>query len=91
MVYVYNVVLGMSNGISGWICYSIICVITTHPVPRPNAYIYMSPIHVNVHQESILWLAEFIHGVIATVNVDLAKMAMEEGVVLFVPLYFKGM
>eukprot|EP00731_Ephydatia_muelleri_P006094 Em0003g342a len=48
-------------------------------VPRPNAYIYMSPIHVNVHQESILWLAEFIHGVIATVNVDLAKTAVEEG------------
>ncbi|KAL5502277.1 hypothetical protein EMCRGX_G009023 [Ephydatia muelleri] len=48
-------------------------------LPRPNAYIYMSPIHVNVHQESILWLAEFIHGVIATVNVDLAKTAVEEG------------
>ena len=55
------------------------CDVTTPPVPRPNAYIYMSPIHINVHQESILWLAEFIHGVIATVNVDLAKTAVEEG------------
>ena len=59
--------------------YGRMCLLTTPPVPRPNVYVYMSPIHINFHQESCLWLAEFIHGVTATVNVGLAKTAVEEG------------
>ena len=48
-------------------------------VPRPNIFIYISPIHVNFHQEQCLWLAEFAHGVAQTVNLDLLLSAHSEG------------
>lgn len=48
-------------------------------VPRPNVLLYMSPVHVNVHQESCLWLVEFMHGVVKTVNIQLALAVKDEG------------
>ena len=39
----------------------------------------MSPVHLNFHQESCLWLVEFIHGVVKTVNIELALSVKEEG------------
>ncbi|XP_019849692.1 PREDICTED: uncharacterized protein LOC100636695 [Amphimedon queenslandica] len=48
-------------------------------VPRPNIFIYISPIHVNFHQEQCLWLAEFVQGVAQTVNLDLLLSAHDEG------------
>ena len=49
------------------------------PVPRPNLFIYFSPIHINVHQESCLWLVEYVNGVIQTVNLELAVTVKDEG------------
>ncbi len=48
-------------------------------VPRPNIFAYLSPIHINVHQQLFLWLAEFVHGVMRTVNLDLLLSARTEG------------
>ena len=48
-------------------------------VPRPNIFIYLSPLHVNIHQEQFLWLAEFTHGVALTVNLNLILSAHTEG------------
>ena len=48
-------------------------------VPRPNVFVYLSPIHINFHQESCLWLAEFVHGVAQTVNLNLLLAAHTEG------------
>ena len=48
-------------------------------VPRPNIFVYLSPIHVNFHQESCLWLVEFVHGVARTVNLNLLLAAHTEG------------
>lgn len=42
-------------------------------------FVYVSPVHVNVHQESCLWLVEFIHGVVKTVNIELALSVKDEG------------
>ena len=53
-------------------------------VPRPNVYIYASPVHVNVHQETCLWLAEFVVGVVNTVNVELAFSVKDEGMTFLV-------
>lgn len=50
-----------------------------HIVPRPNIFMYISPIHVNFHQEQCLWLAEFVQGVAQTVNIDLLLSAHDEG------------
>ena len=41
--------------------------------------VYLSPVHVNVHQESCLWLVEFIHGLVKTVNIQLALTVKDEG------------
>ena len=41
--------------------------------------VYLSPVHVNLHQESCLWLVEFLHGLVKTVNIDLALSVKEEG------------
>ena len=40
---------------------------------------YLSPVHVNFHQEQCLWLAEFVHGVARTVNLNLLLSAQVEG------------
>lgn len=48
-------------------------------MPRPNVLLYMSPVHINVHQESCLWLVEFIHGLVKTVNIQLALTVKDEG------------
>lgn len=48
-------------------------------VPRPNVMVYLSPIHLNLHQESCLWLVEFVHGVVRTVNIELALSVKDEG------------
>lgn len=42
-------------------------------------YAYLAPIHVNVHQQLFLWLAEFTHGVIRTINLSLLLSASTEG------------
>lgn len=47
-------------------------------VPRPNVSVYLSPVHVNVHQESCLWLVEFVHGLVRTVNIQLALAVKDE-------------
>jgi len=57
------------------------------PVPRPNVFVYVSPIHMNVHQETCLWLAEFVVGVVKTVNVDLALSVKDEGMTFLVRTY----
>lgn len=41
--------------------------------------VYMSPVHLSFHQESCLWLIEFIHGVVRTVNIELALSVKDEG------------
>lgn len=48
-------------------------------VPRPNVFIYLSPLHVNFHQKLCLWLVEFVHGVARTVNLNLLMSAHIEG------------
>lgn len=50
-----------------------------HAVPRSNLFVYFSPIHINVHQDSCLWLVEYVNGVIQTVNVELALTVKDEG------------
>ena len=51
-------------------------------VPRPNVSIYLSPMHINFHQEQCLWLVEFCHGLARTVNLNLLLSAHTEGQVL---------
>lgn len=48
-------------------------------VPRSNMFVYFSPIHINVHQESCLWLVEYANGVVQTVNLELAVSVKDEG------------
>ncbi len=50
-----------------------------HVVPRPNVSIDVTPIHINLHQQSCLWLVEFVHGVVQTINFDLAVSVHDEG------------
>jgi len=47
--------------------------------PRPNIFIYFSPLHVNVDQRSCIWLLEFAYGVVKTINMELALSAHDEG------------
>ena len=58
----------------------------TLTVPRPNIYVYFSPIHINFHQESCLWLIEYINGVIQTVNIELAVSVKDESKAFIVSL-----
>ena len=58
--------------------YIIVCLFVSL-VPRPSVYAYLSPIHVNVHQQLFLWLAEFVHGVVRTINLSLFLSASTEG------------
>ena len=55
------------------------CTLLSPSVPRPNIFVHLSPIHMNFHQESCLWLAEFVHGVVQTVNLNLLLAAHTEG------------
>ena len=56
-------------------------------VPRPNLFIYFSPVHINVHQESCLWLVEYVNGVIQTVNLELAVNVKDEGKAFIVSVH----
>lgn len=38
----------------------------------------MAPVHVSFHQQHCLWLVEFVHGVLRTVNLDLALAVLSE-------------
>ena len=39
----------------------------------------MNPVHANIDQKSCLWLVEFVHGVVKTINVELALDVKDEG------------
>lgn len=47
--------------------------------PRPNVFVYISPLHINVDQLSCLWLVRFVYGVVRTVNMELAVSVHDEG------------
>lgn len=55
-------------------------------VPRPNVFIYFSPLHINVDQRSCLWLMEFVYGVVHTINMELAVSVHDEGKTFIVSL-----
>ncbi len=56
------------------LCVSVvITALLPSSVPRPNVSISVSPIHINLHQQSCLWLVEFIHGVIRTITFDFSS------------------
>jgi hypothetical protein len=48
-------------------------------IPRPNLYLHLTPLHATLHQDSLVWIMDFIHGVMATVNLDLAMSIHSEG------------
>jgi hypothetical protein len=48
-------------------------------IPRPNAYVHLTPVHATLHQTSLVWIMDFLHGVLATVNLDLAYSVHTEG------------
>ena len=48
-------------------------------VPRPNLYVHLTPVHATLHQTSLVWIMDFLHGVLATVNLDLALSVHSEG------------
>ena len=57
-----------------------ICVPFPSPAaPRPNVFVYVSPLHINVDQRSCLWLVEFVYGVVKTINMELAVSVHDEG------------
>ncbi len=47
--------------------------------PRPNVFVYFTPLHVNVDQHSFLWLVQFVYGVVMTINMKLALSVHDEG------------
>ena len=71
--------LSLSVSLSLFLSISLSLPLPLPIVPRPNLFIYFSAIHINLHQDSCLWLVEYVNGVIQTVNLELAISVKDEG------------
>lgn len=40
--------------------------------PRPNVYVHCCPLHVNIEQKTLIWMAEFVRTVLGTIDTSLA-------------------
>ena len=45
---------------------------------------------MNIHQETCLWLVEFVYGVVRTINVELALSLKDEGKTFMVRCVYMG-
>jgi len=46
--------------------------------PRPNINVHCSPLHVNVEQRTLIWVAEFVRDVLGTIDTTLATSVKDD-------------